>query len=143
MIDVTVGIRINRPVEAVFGYVADIANDPMWNTDVLEARQTTEGPVGKGARFHLRNKPSMGISEGTAEVIDFELNRRQVFQADYGRMKPVVTHLFEFADDATTLTRRVQFDLPGMMWLMQPFVRRMARKRNAAFLANLKNLLES
>lgn len=142
MIDVTVTMRIDRPVEKVFPYLADVANDPSWNTDVLEARQVNGGTLGKGTRFHVRNKPSMGVSDGNAEIIDFEPNRRQVVEVNYGRMRPRITHLFESAGGTTTVTRRVQFELPGMMRLMQPLVRRMARTRNATFLANLKRVLE-
>ncbi|MBI4203093.1 MAG: SRPBCC family protein [Chloroflexi bacterium] len=113
-----------------------------WNTNLLEARQTKDGPIGKGTTFHVRNKPSMGVSEGTAVVVHFEPNRRYVLQADMGRMRPTLTHLFESTDGATIVTRRVQFELPGMMRLLQPLVQSMARKRNASFLANLKRVLE-
>jgi hypothetical protein len=36
----------------------------------------------------------------------------------------------------------VQFELPGRMRLMQPLVRVMGKRRNRAFLANLKRVLE-
>lgn len=84
----------------------------------------------------------MGVSEGTAEVVDFEPNRRHVLEVDYGRMRPRITHLLESAGGGTTVTRRVQFELPGMMRLLQPMVGIMARRRNAASLANLKRVLE-
>lgn len=142
MIDITVATRIDRPVEDVFAYVADTANDPSWHTDVLEVRRTTEGPLGRGTTYHLRLKPSMGVSEGTAEVVDHEPPRRQVLQGHMGSMSPTVTYLFEPADGATTFTRRVQFELPGRMRLMQPLVRVMGKRRNRAFLANLKRVLE-
>lgn len=144
MIDVTVNTRIDRPVVDVFAYVADTTNEPIWNTDLLDARRTTDGPIGKGTRYHVRNKPSMGISEGVAEVVDYEPLRRHVLQVDYGSgtMHPILTHLFEPAGSGTSLTRRVQFELPGIMRLMQPLVRVSARRRNRAFLANLKRVLE-
>ena len=142
MIDVTVGISINRPVEDVFRFVADTANDPKWHTDALEVRRMTDGPVGKGTTYHLRLKPSMGVSEGTVEMAEFQPNRRQVLRGDMGKMKPTITYLFQPAGSGTAFTRRVQFELPGMMRLMQPLVRGMVKKRNTAFLANLKRVLE-
>jgi uncharacterized protein YndB with AHSA1/START domain len=134
--------KINRPVDDVFAYVADTTNDPAWHTDVIEARQTTAGPLGKGTTYHLRLKPSMGVSEGTAEVVDYEPPRKQVLRGDMGSMSPTITYLFEPAAGATMFTRRVQFQLPGMMRLMQPAVSLMGKRRNRAFLANLKRVLE-
>ena len=60
MIDISVGTRINRPVDRVFAYTADITNDPAWQSDMLEARRMTEGPVGLGTTYRIRVKPSMG-----------------------------------------------------------------------------------
>lgn len=142
MIDVTVGTRITRPVEEVFGYVADVANDPAWHSDVQEVRRTSEGPVGPGTTWHIRVRPSMGVSEGTSQLVEMEPNRTQVFRGEMGRMDPTVTHLFESADGATNFSRRVQFHLPGPMRLMQPLVRVMTKKRQTGFVANLKRVLE-
>lgn len=142
MIDVTVALRINRPVEEVFAYVADIANDPEWHTDVQEVRRTTDGPIGPGATWHVRVKPSMRVSEGITQLVDVEPNRRQVFRGEMGRMQPTVTHQLDPVDGATSFSRRVRFTLPGPMRLMEPLVRRMAKKRQGAFVSNLKRVLE-
>jgi uncharacterized protein YndB with AHSA1/START domain len=142
MIDVTLGIRINRPVENVFAYVTDIVNDPSWHTDILEAKRTTEGPIGVGTTYEVRIKPSMGVSGGIVEVVEFEPTRKQVLRSEMGRMRPTVTYLFEPADGGTNFTRRVQIELSGPIRLMQPFIRAMGKKRNTAFLANLKRVLE-
>ncbi len=142
MIDIEVEAKIERPVEEVFAFVADVANDPAWNTDMLEARRIQDDPVARGTTYEFRNKPFMGVSAGTAEVVEFEPNRRHVVRADMGKMTPTITHLFGSADGVTTVRRRIEFMLPGLMRLMQPLVRMMARKRNAVFLANLKRVLE-
>jgi uncharacterized membrane protein len=36
MVDVTVSTKINRPVDQVFAFVADMENEPQWHTDALE-----------------------------------------------------------------------------------------------------------
>jgi uncharacterized membrane protein len=51
---------IDRPVEDVFAYVADVANDPAWHTDVVEGRKVSDGPIGTGSRLQIRIKPFMG-----------------------------------------------------------------------------------
>lgn len=142
MIDVARSITINRPVAEVFAYVSDVSNEPAWHTDVLEARQTSEGPIGIGTTFLIRVKPSMGVSEGLEEVIGFELNRKQVLRGEMGSMRPTITDLFEPADGGTKFTRRIQIEASGLMRLMLPLVRPMIGKSNTGFLANLKRVLE-
>ena len=62
MIDVTVSTKINRSADVVFAYMSNIANAPSWRTDVMEVSQTSAGPTGAGAAFHLRLKPAMGCT---------------------------------------------------------------------------------
>jgi hypothetical protein len=58
-------IVINRPVEAVFDYVADQSNEPQYNPQMVRAEKITEGPGGIGTKFR-----SAGASMGrTAEML--------------------------------------------------------------------------
>jgi len=142
MVDRSDSIMIDRPVEEVFAYVADVTNDPAWHTDVLEARKVTDGPVGMGTVWHARFKPSMGISEADMEVVSFEPNRALAMKGDVGPMHPRLTYRFERADGGTTFTRRVQITVSGWMKIMQPVMGMMAPKQNRGFLTNLKRVLE-
>jgi uncharacterized protein YndB with AHSA1/START domain len=142
MVDRSDSITINRPVEEVFAYVTDVTNDPAWHTDVLEARKTTEGPIGTGTIWHSRFKPSMGISEGDMEVVTFEANRIEVMQGEIGPMHPTLTYLCEPSNGGTKFTRRVQITVSGWMKIMQPMMGMMLPKQNRGFLANLKRVLE-
>ncbi len=44
-------IVIHRPPDAVLQFVANTSNDPIWHTTVVDARKTSDGPVGLGSRF--------------------------------------------------------------------------------------------
>jgi len=142
MIDRSDSTTIDRPVEDVFAYVTDTANDPAWHTDILEARKTSDGPIGAGTTWHQRIKPFMGVSEATAEVVAFEPHRKEVLRGVAGPMQPTLTYLFEPAGGGTTFTRRIQIEASGLMGLMLPLMRPMIGKRNAGFVANLKRVLE-
>lgn len=142
MIDTSGSVTINRPVEDVFNYVTDMSNDPSWHTDVLEARKTSEGPVGVGTTWHSRFKPSMGVSEGDMEVVAFEPNRMEVLRGVIGPMQPTLSYMLEPIDGGTRFTRRIQIKVSGMMRVMEPLMRLMTPRRNASFLANLKRVLE-
>jgi carbon monoxide dehydrogenase subunit G len=39
--------------EAVFAFLADLENLPAWQTGVLEARITSDGPIGVGSTAHV------------------------------------------------------------------------------------------
>jgi uncharacterized protein YndB with AHSA1/START domain len=142
MVDRSDSITIDRPVEDVFAYVSDTTNDPAWHTDILEARKTSEGPIGTGTTWHAKFKPTMGISEGVMEVVTFEPNRTEVMRGDIGPMHPTLTFLFEPSNGGTKVTRHVQISVSGWMKIMSPMMGMMLPKQNKGFLANLKRVLE-
>ena len=142
MVDVSDNIVIDRPVEDVFAYVTNVGNDPTWHTDVLEAQQTSDGPIGVGTVWHTRFKPSMGISEGDMEVVTFEPHRLQVMKGDMGPMHPTLTYQLESSNGGTRFTRRVQIQVSGWMKVLSPMMGMMLPRQNRGFLANLKRVLE-
>jgi uncharacterized protein YndB with AHSA1/START domain len=142
MIDVANSITIDRPVPDVFAYVTEITNEPAWHTDLLEGRQTSDGPVGVGTKYQIRFKPFMGNSEGVEEVIGHEPNHLHVLRGEMGPMRPTLTYQVEAVDGGTRFTRRVQLEASGFIGLMLPLMRPMMQRRNAGFVANLKRVLE-
>ena len=143
MIDVTVATNVERPVDEVFAFVADMENEPQWHTDIVEAERLTEGEVGEGTNFRVQFRPQpMSPSEGKIEIVEFQPDRRIVSRSDMGNMKPELTHVFEEVDGGTRVTRRIQIETSGLMTLMSPLMKVMVRRRNADFLENLKRLFE-
>ncbi len=45
-------IVINRPIDAVFDFVADERNEALYNPELLHSDKLTDGPVGEGTRFY-------------------------------------------------------------------------------------------
>jgi uncharacterized protein YndB with AHSA1/START domain len=135
-------ISIERPPGEVFNLVSDVRNDPSWHTDVLEVDSSTDA-VGMGTVFHVKVKPSMGVSEGTMTVSRLEPGHLVEFRGQMGtKMAPTVTNICEPEGSGTRVTRRVELEPPGMMRIMSPLIARMIGKSNEGFLANLKRLLE-
>lgn len=135
-------ISIERPPGEVFDLVSDVRNDPSWHTDVLEVEASTDA-VGVGTVFHVKVKPSMGVSEGTMTVSRLEQGHLVEFRGQMGtKMSPTVTNICEPEGSGTHVTRRVELEPPGMMRIMSPLIARMIGKSNEGFLANLKRLLE-
>ena len=134
-------VSIARSPGEVFAYVSDVRNDPSWHTDVQEVTSSTEG-VEVGTVFHVKVKPSMGVSEGTMTVARLEPGRLIEFDGRMGRMAPTVTHICEPEGEGTLVTRRVDLTPPGIMRLMSPLIAGKIGRDNDRFLANLKRLLE-
>ena len=58
-------IDIDRPVEAVFDYVADQSNEPQYNPQMVRAEKITAGPVGAGAKV----RSAVASGGRTAEML--------------------------------------------------------------------------
>ena len=52
MAQIKTTITINRPIEEVFAFVADVRNDIKWRSDVVESK-VTSGSLGVGATFEF------------------------------------------------------------------------------------------
>jgi uncharacterized protein YndB with AHSA1/START domain len=46
MVKIVASVLIDRPVEEVWKFVMDLSKLPKWNTGILEAKQTSAGPLG-------------------------------------------------------------------------------------------------
>ena len=53
MREVSAGARIDASPEAVFAFVADLANLPRWQSGIVSAELLTPGPVGTGSRARV------------------------------------------------------------------------------------------
>jgi uncharacterized protein YndB with AHSA1/START domain len=131
-----------RPPTEVFAFVSDVRNEPRWHTDLLQEKLTDGASVAKGSTFEVKFKPSMGQSEGTITVVEYDAPRRVVFRGQVGKMEPTVTHIVEPDEGGSRFTRRFEMEPHGLLRLMAPLMGSMFRKRNAGFVANLKRTLE-
>ncbi|MCJ2531157.1 MAG: SRPBCC family protein [Thermoplasmata archaeon] len=67
---------IDRPPAEVFSFYAvnHVRNHPRWDPD-MELEQLTEGPIDVGTVIRRRHTHYGEPSEGTMEVVEYELNR--------------------------------------------------------------------
>jgi carbon monoxide dehydrogenase subunit G len=135
--------EIARAPEDVFSFVADVRNDPKWHTDVTEATLTQGDGKTVGSVYEIKVKPQMGMIGGTVKVASYDAPRRIVFDVDMGKMKPTTTFTVQAEGTGARISRKVEVEPTGMMKLMAPLMSGMFRKRNAKFVGNLKQVLES
>ncbi|MGH9196328.1 MAG: SRPBCC family protein [Acidimicrobiia bacterium] len=134
---------IERPIEQVFAFLSEPANEPKWHTDVIEASLLAP-PMHANSEVRMKFK-FMGVREATMEVADYEPNQRIRLETKVGVMKglkPTLTYLVEPASGGTRFTRRLEVKPEGLASLMTPMMKVMVKKNNAQFVMNLKKFLE-
>jgi uncharacterized protein YndB with AHSA1/START domain len=142
MVTMDHSVLINRPVEDVFGFVADQANEPKWHTDVLEVHPAKALEKGATVTWVVR---FMGKSSYLNEVRAFEPPHRIQIAAVDGPLRPILTHTFEDVNGATLYRRHVEIPPRGLFRLVAPIMELTgaAARRNRRFTENLRRLLEA
>jgi uncharacterized protein YndB with AHSA1/START domain len=135
---VTATTRIACPPDRVFDTLADVRNEPRWNTQVSAAELVSGEPVGPGSRFSIVN----GGRPFDLTVTTFERPSRLVFEAT-GKPDLTVTYTLAPAGDGTELESVLEFRPAGglklLFTLLGPVIRRNVPKQYAS----LKALCES
>lgn len=68
MLEFSNSIVIDRPLEEVFAFLAELENAPKWNYYVLQVHKLTPGPVDVGTKYHQVRK----TDEQTLVIREFE-----------------------------------------------------------------------
>lgn len=135
---------IDRPVEDVWKFIADLANYPKWSPDVVEMKQTSSGPLGVGSALQVRH-PDRTLS---ATVIEYKPNQNFTFELTSGPVKGTqVAFSIEAAEGKTRAHQSLDFRLSGLPKLMGPFITgralRQGKAEAEANVGRVKQLLES
>jgi len=137
----------DRPIEAVFDRVADLAGYGTWmsHTGLLRrCGQTSDGPLSRGTSYFDATR--MGTFHG--EVTDFEPPSRIGFRETLRWFGSEVMEgrpeYFLEADQGKTIVIHVaEGELFGWMRLMKPMAALMAKSERARTVGSLKRSLES
>ena len=134
---------IGRPVEDVFAVIRDIARTPVWSPGLLEARQTSEGPLQPGATlvytgtFLGRRYESPVVCTGLTE------NKRFATKTTAGPFYLEVEITLEPSAGGTRVTSTCRGESRGFYKLAEPLVVRLTKKQSEAAFANLRMLIEA
>jgi uncharacterized membrane protein len=136
-------IDIQRPVEAVFAYVADPRNGPQWQGAIKEAHVTPEGQPMVGTKV-TQVVSFLGVKlEPTGEITALEPNRSFSFKGRSGPAMLEATYRFEAVGTGTRLSATVQVEPGGLFQLAGPLFASQFKKQNEADFQRLKDLLEA
>src|SRR5450759_1777323 len=136
-------IFINRPVEAVFDYVADQSNEPQYNPRMVRAEKITAGPVGKGTQFRSAAASMRRTAEMLIECTGYD---RPTLLASTTTMQQAdisYTLTFEPAAAGTRMRWSGQVRPKGAFKLLGPVITWMGIRQEQRIWASLKKHLEA
>lgn len=134
-------IEIERPVEHVFAFVADVTNMPRWQSQVIET--TSAEPPALGATFEQRVQTPMRDVHAVGQITEFVEGRKFAILTAGGPMRTHAAFDFSEADGVTTVAMQLDVDATKAFKLALPVVARAMNKNAPESLATLKALLET
>jgi uncharacterized protein YndB with AHSA1/START domain len=138
-----VSILIHRPVEAVWEFLSNIENMPKWDRGVLEARQTSEGPMGVGSTVQIVRQFFGRRRIGSFRVLDVVPNKTVAIEASAKWITGRVRYTFAPEGGATRMISDGEVVLGGWWRLMAPLLIPMLDRDGRDDLANVKRVLEA
>jgi carbon monoxide dehydrogenase subunit G len=122
-------VLIDRPVEEVFGFVADLTNVASMDPSVKSVQKTSEGPIGAGTKFRMRQKaPHLGKSRDASVCYTaVKPNRKIEFEARVGLNSPTARLTFERVDGGTRVRFHGEPNLGGALKVLSPLSTRRGR----------------
>ena len=136
-------IVIDRPAEDVFAFLSDLENDVKWRREWVEARNTSQGPIGVGATFLLVSEVLGRRSEVVYEVTEYEPNRMAAWKTVSGPMPLTFRRSFDGVEGGTRVTVRYDGEMRGFFKLAAPLLVSMGRRQLEGDIPRLKELMEA
>jgi carbon monoxide dehydrogenase subunit G len=140
---ITQSVTIDRPVEEVWDFISDFENTTRWSRGVLEARQTSDGPLGVGSRLRTVVKAFGRRRTADYLVTEYEPNHVFAFEVRAGRMTSRARFSVEPAGAGTRLTASGEAHAAGLYRLLAPILVRTLERHSQDDLATVKRLLEA
>ena len=143
MITFETDVRIDRPIEEVFSYVADPLNFPDWNSAVQAVRKTSAGDNGTGSTYVMERELPTGRAVNELEVVASERPTDFAIRATAGPTPFIYRYRFAADNDETVMQLDAEIELPGTAALLPQLARRAIKKGVDDNVATLKQLLEA
>ena len=143
MIEVRASVVIQRPNAEVFGVISDFENNPRWQSGMVEARFTSDGPLRVGSTYDQVATFLGRRVLSSFEVIALEPDHLIKITSTSGSFSITVTRSTEPVEGGTNVTAIVQGDARGFFKLAEPLLAKLVQRSVSKDYVNLKQLLES
>jgi carbon monoxide dehydrogenase subunit G len=141
--DVTV--RIDKPIEEIFDFLADGENDPKFSPRVLKIEKTNPGAPGKGAIYASTVKDAGMKTKREFELTEFERPTKIRWRELSDNMVVVPAGGYDLVPDGdgTKLTLFNELEGHGFGKLIAGFALRSGRKSADGMVGRIKEVVEA
>jgi uncharacterized membrane protein len=136
-------VDIHRPVQDVFGVVGDLANDPKWQSAVVEVAKVTDGPIAEGTRFRHVFRIMGRKTVLDVEFLHYAPGRRYVLNCCAGPLVFSTEVCFEPIARGTRVVTLVAGNPKGLLKVAAVTLSNHRRHEIEADLQNLKRMMET
>ena len=123
---------INKPVDAVFQTVVNVANFPNWNPTTPSARKLSNGEIGNGALFELEVRPFGKVQH---ELREFDRNKQVRLVPSFKLVSGGHRFIFTAEGAKTRIDHELEMTPKGVFKIFIPLIGMMG-KRNLRDFAN-------
>jgi carbon monoxide dehydrogenase subunit G len=143
MTTITQSVTVNRPVEEVWTFISNFENTTRWSRGVLEARQTSDGPLGVGSTLQTVVKAFGRRRTADYLVTEYKPNHAFAFKVTSGPMTSRARYSVEPVGTGTRLTASGEAEATGLYKLLAPLLVRILKRHSQDDLANVKRILDA
>lgn len=136
-------IVINRPIEEVFAVLDNLENDLKWRREWIDAKKTSEGPIGVGTRYSLFAETLGRRIETVYETIKYEPYQIVAWKTVSGPLSLTFQRTFERVEGGTRFTIRYEAEVRGFLKLVMLLLARSVKRQHEGDLRKAKELLET
>ncbi len=136
-------ITINRSVEEVMAFLTKVENLPIWAENVVEATQTSQGPVGMGTTCRIVSEVMQRQMSHDFAVTEFQTGKRYSARSANGPFPMSLTYDIEPCEGGSRLHSVTEFSLPGLAIFAESAMKPRVQARFESDHRNLKRILES
>lgn len=136
-------VTINRPIQEVWDYLAQPENSPTWNTIILEARKTSDGPMGNGSTISSKIKLLGRQFDSESEVTDWNAPNSFSMKTTKGTLQATVQGKLSQEGEGTRYELISEGELSGVMRIADPVLQPIIKRHLNTDLETLKALLEN
>ena len=142
MLKFSADLKVNRPVEKVFAWLTNVANQGKFDKSSLEMKLLTPGPWRAGSQFRELRDLGGRKTEVLSEVSELEPNRRFVIRSKTG---PAWLGVWNFEPEGTStrLQWTGQLTMKGLSRLFEPLIGKQMRTQITQQFAQLPAIIES
>jgi hypothetical protein len=97
-------LEVRRPIDEVFGYLANFANTEEWDPGVASARKRGDPPLGVGSEFDVVSKFLGREVPLVYRIVQYDPPGRVVLEAENAHLRAVDTITFEKTTRGTSIT---------------------------------------